>query len=116
MTKPHFTLIDSRFEKAREEYALACKASRDWTARLKSALEEFGDYGPQISGCGREHFPAHVKEELRALARAVGAHSDKAMAARPRKVQRATMRALYGLIADRDGCGFYGPINRHKSF
>lgn len=104
-----FLLNSEEFAGPRWHFAAACKASRDWSAQLSDALAAFGDHGPNISGCGRDHFPADVKDRLRALARSVTTHCDEAHAARPRNVHFSTMRTLGQLVAMRDGTGFYGP-------
>lgn len=87
----------------------ACAYSREHDRLAAGCLRRFGDHGPLISGCVREHFPAAYKDKLRALARSVSEHSDKAWAAKPPRVRRATLRALARAVAKRDGSGFYGP-------
>ncbi len=90
-------------------FALACKFSREWDSALDDALRVYGDHGPFISGCGRDHFPESVKDSLRELARKVTAASDGAYASRPRGVRVETIRKLGRAVAKRDGSGFYGP-------
>lgn len=90
-------------------FAFACLASRQHDASAALAFKQYGDHGPAISGCVRDHFPDPVKDQLRELARRVSLHSDIAYAARPRGVRFATVRALGKAIAQRDGAGFYGP-------
>jgi hypothetical protein len=90
-------------------FADACAASRQHSAVAASALEQYGDHGPQISGCVRDHFPEHVKDELRRLAHACAAAGDAAWAARPSRIQWHTMTCLSRAVAQRDGSGFYGP-------
>ena len=95
--------------KAAEYFAAACHQSRAWDSEFSVARMKYGAHGLNISGCGRDHFPDHVKRELRELARQVSAFSDLAHAARPPRVRLSTMRALSRAIAARDGSGFYGP-------
>lgn len=90
-------------------FAMACAASREHDRLTRHAMTTYGDYGPLISGCVREHFPDPVREALRTLARTVGTYSDAAYAARPPRVRLATMRRLAQDIATRDGAGYYGP-------
>ena len=102
----------SRFEEARKHFRRACTASKLHRACTLSALERYGDHGPQISGCMRDHFPEDVKDRLRALAQAVTAEGDAARAARPKRVRMETMRLLAFLVAEQYGHGFYGPQPR----
>jgi hypothetical protein len=90
-------------------YGLACLASRQHDASAARAFKQYGDHGPAISGCVRDHFPARVREQLRELARRVTLHSNAAWAARPARVRSSTMRDLGRAVAQRDGAGFYGP-------
>lgn len=94
---------------ARDFFALACAASRAWDSALRDACAAHGGHGPLVSGAGRDHFPAPVKEELRTLARLVTIGTDLAHEARPRRVHEATIRALGQAVATRDGSGRYGP-------
>ena len=94
---------------ARELFAAACEQSRNHDERAKWALGEFGDHGPDVSGCVRAHFPEVVKGDLRAYARNVSIYSDAAYAKRPKGVRVSTMRKLASAVAKRDGSGFYGP-------
>lgn len=96
-------------QRAAHAFALACEASRQHDRLAGDALARYGSQGPDISGAVRSHFPENVKDELRALARAVGAHSDIAYSVKPKRVRLATMRALARAVATRDGTGFYGP-------
>lgn len=93
-------------------FAMACAASREHSRLAMHAMDTYGDHGPLISGCVRDHFPERVQEALRTLARTVGAYSDAAYAARPPRVRMTTMRRLAQDIATRDGSGFYGPQPR----
>jgi hypothetical protein len=106
---PHDLLSDPRLADARDLFAAACSASRRWNATFAEALETYGDHGPDISGCGREHFPHEVKAQLRNLAGWVSLNSGLAYDARPKGFHRATMRRLARAVAARDGSGFYGP-------
>jgi hypothetical protein len=102
-------LANPKFEAARDHFADACKFSRLHSEFAQAQLRVFGDHGPAISGCVRDHFPADRKETLRELARKVSECSDRAWAARPARVRSSTMRKLARLVAQRDGSGFYGP-------
>jgi hypothetical protein len=94
---------------ARMWFTVACARSRAHSAIAAAALREYGDHGPDISGCVRTRFPAGLKAELRALAHQVGWASDRAYRWRPKGVHWTTMRALAHAVAERDGCGFYRP-------
>lgn len=96
-------------QKAAELFADACKISREHVRAVDEALETYGPQGPDVSGCGRDHFPTCTKDYLRSLARNVGILSDAAYAARPPWVRVSTMRKLASAVAKRDGSGFYGP-------
>ena len=95
--------------KSAELFAAACYQSRAWDNELSVSLFRYGGHGPSVSGIGRDHFPSHVKDNLRDLARQVSAFSDLAYKARPNRVRVATLRKLARAIAARDGSGFYGP-------
>lgn len=90
-------------------FKAACMASRAWDRELTHALAIYGNHGAPVSGCGRNHFPVTTKEMLRKLARMVSERCDNARAAAPKRVRKATIRALGQAVATRDGCGFYGP-------
>lgn len=105
---PRNILTRPDLQPAAAAYARAMAASRAWDAAGAAALERFGDHGPQISGCLRDHFSPDVKDQLRALARQVSTELDAAWAARPRGVRTTTMRQLRDAIRARDGGGFYG--------
>ena len=96
-------------DRAASLFADACAQSRAWDKAATEALAEYGNHGPQISGCLRDHFPECTKSYLRSLARNVTILSDAAWAARPPRVRRATMLNLARAIVKRDGGGFYGP-------
>lgn len=102
-------LSDPKLYAARDHFVLCCHASRTHSNLAASALNAYGDHGPLISGCVREHFPADVKDELRSWAKEVGKQSDLAYAAKPKRIRRATMIKLGRAVATRDGSGFYGP-------
>jgi hypothetical protein len=90
-------------------FSNACRVSREHSTLAAKALAKYGDHGAPISGCVRDHFPEHVKAELRLLAATVTSYSDAAWKHRPRRVRTATMRSLSRAVAARDGSGFYGP-------
>lgn len=94
---------------AASQFVFACQMSRAHSALAAKALTEFGEHGPQISGCVREHFPDDVKEKLREYARLVTEYSDRGYSLRPYRVRTDTMRHLARSVATRDGSGFYGP-------
>jgi hypothetical protein len=102
-------LARSDLATARAHFAAACVASREHVSMAASALAVYGDRGPLIAGCIRDHFPQPVRDSLRDLALMVGRASDAAWAARPARVRAATMRALSRAVAARDGSGYYGP-------
>lgn len=95
--------------RATELFAAACFQSRAWDSEFAVARMKYGAHGSDVSGCGRDHFPEHVKTRLRELARQVSDFSDLAYQARPSRVRVSTMRALSRAVAVRDGSGFYGP-------
>lgn len=99
----------SDLKQARTLFEHACSASRLHSKLAAHALKQFGDHGPAIAGCVRDHFPPDCKETLRAMARDVTRFSDEAYAARPARVRWQTMRKLASAVATRDGSGFYGP-------
>lgn len=90
-------------------FADACRCSREHDELARKALQRYGNHGPDISGCVRDHFPEAVKAELRLVAHNVSAFSDAAWHHKPRGVRLTTMRALASAVARRDGSGFYGP-------
>lgn len=96
--------------RAADLFAEACAQSRAHAAAANIALKQYGDHGPLVSGCVRDHFPQCTRDYLRSLARNVGILSAAAYAARPPRVRHATMRNLSRAVARRDGSGFYGPI------
>jgi hypothetical protein len=109
-------LLDSpKFAEVVTHFEAACKASRHHGVLADEALQQFGSYGPPISGAVRDHFPDTYKDELRRLARLVTEESDKAYAARPKRVRHETVRWLGQLVATRYGSGFYGPQPDYKS-
>lgn len=100
-------LRDPRFEKAREHFRYAFALSREHQRIFRRALRRYGDHGPQISGIIRDHFPERTKWRLRDLCRRMNEAADLGFKARPRFIQHATMRALYALIREQEGTGFY---------
>lgn len=100
---------DARFASVIRQFELACFYSRAHSELAQSALDTWGDHGPLISGCVRDHFPAQVKDTLRDLARAVSLYSDSAYQARPKGARHETIRRIGQLVATRDGSGRYGP-------
>ena len=74
------------------------------------ALARFGDHGPQISGCMRDHFPDPVKDRLRKLARKVSHYNDKARSARPYRSHMASVHKRARALVRQLGTGFYGYI------
>lgn len=74
----------------------------------RHALGAYGRHGPDVSGVVRDHFPLHIKADLRYYARQVSYWSDRAMNARPKGVHRATINRLRQYVRDTHGAGFYG--------
>ena len=106
---------DPKFARAAKYFANACKHSRAYDAALESALVQYGNHGPNVSGCGRNHFPSDVKDALRMKARQVSFWSKMGHGkARPARVHASTMVKLARLVATRDGFGFYGPQGEMK--
>jgi hypothetical protein len=93
----------------REYLAAACALARAHRELTALALARYGDHGPQVSGCIRDHFPEVTKDELRRLGRAINASVSAAWAAKPSRIPQSTMRKLSCAVATRDGSGFYGP-------
>lgn len=91
------------------KFRSACSASRLHSEHAAFCLKLYGDHGPLISGCVREHFPEDEKQFLRDLSRLVTTKGDEARAARPKGARMATVNRLARLVATRDGSGFYGP-------
>lgn len=103
------TLDNPKFAEAQRQFEAACMSSRMHSELAAKALAIYGDHGPLISGCIRDHFPEDTKANLRFWARSVSKHSDLAHAAKPKRIRRATIIALGRAVATRDGSGFYGP-------
>lgn len=93
----------------RDMFAAACKASRQHSKLATWALNRYGDYGPPISGCVRDHFPKRVKDTLRQRALDVTMCSMAAWDHRPKRIRHTTMQKLSRAVAQRDGSGYYGP-------
>jgi len=102
-------LTDPRFRDVVACFEVCLANARAHDDLAGAALKAYGDHGPQISGCVREHFPSQVKVALRAYARAVTYWSERAYEARPARVRHDTIRAIGRAIAKRDGAGYYGP-------
>jgi len=99
----------TRFDQAREHFRRACACARQHAILARTAMHLYGDHGPVISGCVRDHFPERVKKRLCDLARSATEHTDAGYAARPPRARRSTMRALASDVARREGGGYYGP-------
>ena len=93
---------------AARRFEAAAKASRDYDELAERCLQRYGDHGPFVSGCCREHFPEREKQKLRALARIVAAENAAGRRARPHGVHKTTMDKLARSIFRRDGSGWYG--------
>lgn len=102
-------LSDPKFASVVAHYERACEASRLHRDMSKMAFDYYGNHGPQISGCVRDHFPEQIKNDLRNLARRVSDEMVKAKAARPKRTRLMTVARIGRLVATRDGVGFYGP-------
>ncbi len=111
----HKLLARKDLQRATRLFAKATAASRKHSNLTRNALEKYGDHGPQISGVIRDHFPQHVKDELRRLARDVTEYSNAGYEARPKGVRQSTMRELASEVARRGGSGFYGPQARRTN-
>lgn len=95
---------------AQQYFTAACGFSRAHSKLAEWALKRFGDHGPGISGCVRDHFPGPLKDHLRHLAKEAARASEMAhYNCRPRRVRRSTLHVLARAVAKRDGSGFYGP-------
>lgn len=86
----------------------ACAASRAHSILYNAMLGAYGSRGPDVSGAGREHWPEHIKDLMRAASKLPTSLSHAAFANRPPRVRVSTIRALYKEIQTRDGMGFYG--------
>ena len=110
MTDKQAQLLNSdKFARVAHLFAIACSASRYHSEIAQRALHNYGSHGSQISGCVRDHFPNHIKDDLRSAARRVTEYCEQAHAARPKYVRAATVTMIGRLVATRDGSGFYGP-------
>lgn len=99
---------DPRYAPAIEWFTKAAHASREWDRIFCEALDKYGSHGPLISGCGRDHFPAHIKDELRRLASAVNTCNAKGNDCRPYRTRKETMRRIARHIVAIEGGGYYG--------
>lgn len=97
-----------KLEKAQSLFELSCAASRKHSDVAQAAIEKYGDHGPLISGCVRDHFPEEIKEELRELAQEVHRLRNLALDNRPKGVHKETMYRLAREVSHHDGKGFYG--------
>lgn len=94
---------------AAEDMRLCYAFSRAHSKLARWAERTYGDHGPLISGSVRLHFPPHVKDCLRHLARKVTEHSGRSYAAwHNAGRRRATWFRLKEQTIARDGRGFYG--------
>jgi len=89
-------------------FECAAAYSRAHSRIAQRALAQYGDHGAQISGCVRDHFPEHIKEDLTTLAHLVTQENENGRKARPRGVREQTMHALAREVCRRDSTGFYG--------
>lgn len=91
----------------------ACRLSRRWNSYVAFNIERYGAVqGNHVSGVYNEAWPVRVKGRLRIVAQAVGNISDLAFTLRPKGIHSSTISRLYREVAMRDGCGFYGPLQR----
>lgn len=66
--------------RARQLSTLLDTLEEEFDRATTCALRDYGDDGPLIAGCVREHFPEHIKSTLRDLASAKGDVRDAAYA------------------------------------
>jgi hypothetical protein len=88
----------------------AIMASKAHAKLTQWAMAQYGDHGPQISGCMRTHFPEQIKDRLRRLARLVAIRNDRAMQAKPKRCHVASVRKRARAMVRELGTGFYGYI------
>jgi len=100
---------EPNFALAKMWFVDSCIASIQYDKILKQALSTFGDHGPNISGAGRQHFPATTRQRLRDQCRKVAYYSQMAWESKPKRVHDSTMRTLARQCANKHGFGFYGP-------
>lgn len=89
-------------------FTMACAASRAHAALATVCYAEYGEQGPLISGCERQHWPERYKDALRDLARTCSDHNNAARDARPPRMHNSTVTHIARLVATRDGVGRYG--------
>jgi hypothetical protein len=96
MLKP--TRLDPNNELTFSALAYADFRRELWHRRallVRAAFDTYGDHGPLISGCERDHFPAPVKRMLQRYAVAQGDASDTAYSLWRSAGRRArTLRAI----------------------
>ncbi len=101
-------LDNPKFADSQHYFEVAAGVSRAHRDKLNTALQEYGNHGPLVSGVGRDHFPEDVKEELRSLAREVSNMNAKGRVAKPKGVHMATIHKLGHEVCHKFGTGFYG--------
>jgi len=104
-----YPVDDPRFMPGASYFVIACRAARAHDRLAAACIASYGGHGPDVSGCVRDHFPDHIKDTLRGLAKLARESSESGYAARPARVRMSTMRKLAGQIAAAHGSGFYGP-------
>lgn len=87
-------MTDPRFARARACFRLAYFARQRLYHYLEAARERYGVAGNILSGGAYPHWPEDVRRRVRRLNRVVNRVNDAAFAARPPRVQLATMRTL----------------------
>lgn len=97
------------FDACRQWLEASCDAAKAYDDLAAAALAAYGDHGPLVSGCVRDHFPAATKAALRYWASLASHCLRVAHDCRPPRVRTSTMRALGAEIAARRGSGRYGP-------
>lgn len=103
-------LLRPDLAESRKLFEKAAARSRAWNRAVARAISKYGERpgGGHISGIYSDHFPEHVKDGLRNLARSVTEYGDAARAARPKRVRSETISALRLAVRRRYGGGFYG--------
>lgn len=91
----------------------ACRLSRRWSSYVALNIKRHGAVrGNHVSGVYNDSWPDYVKDRLRVIAQAVGNVASMAFTLRPKGIHSTTITRLYREVALKEGCGFYGPVQR----